>query len=86
MKHTLKIRINTTWFGTARPEPTTAAIAAKYGKAVGSSTAVIVAPSSQLDLPWGSKSGSSRLASRMRCRQSRTAAISMATPTPISMK
>ena len=49
---------------TSRSAPTSAAIAAKYGNAVGSSTAVIVAPRIALERPLGLISGASACASR----------------------
>ena len=49
MKQTLNSTSSITWRATSKSEPTIAAMAAKYGNAVGSSTAVIVAPSIALD-------------------------------------
>ena len=64
--------------------PYFAAIAAKYGNAVGSSIAVIVTPSSALERACGLIALGSRLAKRSRWRQRKNEAIIIAPPATIS--
>jgi hypothetical protein len=66
------------------PESMIAPIAARDGNAVGSSTAVIPAPSSALDWPSVPTAGGTRPDNRRRNHHSHVAATRSATPTTIS--